>query len=247
MFQLIIEKLIPLLLFSLTLLPRNVSTSDHSTKKSSEISELHTDAHHLNASEDSLLTLKFESGSGSNKTQRENSSDAGTSERNNQTEFLLPTFSARKGHLTDLFLQNRSSTYPKLKGSPRNVKIKAPTKNEKKEIKTISTKDEGDLVDFIIGQMSKLNPLQPLNLTKEDLKDLLVVEDIKHLLPESNLTLTNSLRETIENIETNRKKRLLVHQLPERPIGSYYNDFADYYNTNPSLYDQSQQVSLRFS
>jgi hypothetical protein len=208
-FQLIIEKLIPFLL----ILPNNASSLDLFFNKTSS------------GIQDSNLTL--EPNFTLNETQKLNISDAGTSD-----EASLPTFSDRKGHLTDLFLQNRSSTYPKLKGSPRNVKVQAGTKENLKDV----TKEEGDLVDFIINQISKLNPLQPLNLTREDFKDFVVIEDIKHLLPESNTTLGNQLKEGIENLEAIRKKRLLVHQLPERPPGS----FADYYNTNPSLYDQTQ-------
>jgi len=165
-----------------------------------------------------------------------NNSDAGTPEIKDILDISLPTFESRKKHLTNIYLENRSSIHPKLKGSPRNTKVLTKEIHNKEKKKVPAVEEKGDLLDLIFNHIIKLSPEKSLNVTKDDLKDLVAIEEFKNPFLKSNVNLTNDLKNQIENLENIRKKRLLLHQLPGE---SYFADYSSLLNANPSAYDQT--------
>ena len=110
---------------------------------------------------------------------------------------------------------------------------------QQQQVKVDPMEDEDqNLLDFVLAQLASIHLGGNINYNESEFKDFIVLEDIQHLLPtnlKSNETKTPEMLEKekkmkAEILENVRKKRLLVHQLPERPK---VDSLTDYYNINP--------------
>jgi len=143
------------------------------------------------------------------------------------------------------FIQSNANGTKSLNNGQRKVSNGTLQQQKRKPKVEAMEDEEQNLLNFVIAQLASIHLGANITYNDTDFNDLIILEDIQHLLPKSEQNETKSpemmekeMKMKKEILEYVRKKRLLVHQLPERP--KFPGDpIIDYYNSNPNYYDAS--------
>ena len=97
--------------------------------------------------------------------------------------------------------------------------------------------EEQNLLDFVLAQLAAIHLGGDANIdfNNTNIKDFIALDDIQHLLPKNESMspeMASKMKEEI--LEVVRKKRLLVHQLPDRHRSP---SVEDIYGLNPAYRD----------